>query len=135
MARAPGLHETGNAERRIRPQLQRIAVVVVQTAENRVDGTQPGHGLQEHAVVADGEIAPFDERESELPGEIGMLEIGLVVRPGRQQHDVRRLARRTGAPASNVSRSAWKNGDSGWTRRARNASGNTRDMIARFSSA
>ena len=40
VSRAPRLHEPGNPQRRIGPHLERIAEVVVETAQNRVDGPE-----------------------------------------------------------------------------------------------
>ncbi len=94
VSRAPRLHEPGNAERGVGAQLHRVAVVVVETTEYRVHGTKPGHGLEEHAIVPDGEIAALDERKSELTREVGVLEVGFAVRTRRQQHDVGHAATR-----------------------------------------
>ena len=133
-ARPPGLHEPRHAERRVRPQLERIAVVVVQPAENRVHLTETGDGLHEHAIVADGEIGAFDERKPEMPGEVRVLEVRLVVRTRREQHHVGQASSQGAAPMI-ASLSVSKNGASGWTCRSRNAPGNMRGMVVRFSRA
>ena len=44
----------------------------------------PGHGADEDAVVARGQVFALDQEEAEIAGEIGVLEIGLVHRPGRE---------------------------------------------------
>ena len=83
-----------------------------------MDRPETGDGLQEDPVVAHRQVAALDEREPELPGEIGVFEVGLVVRSGRQHHDVRRAAVRAGAPANSICRSSRKKDDSAWTRNA-----------------
>ena len=103
VSRAPRLHEARDAQRRVGAQFQRIAVVVVETPEDRVHGTEPGHGLEEHAIVPNGEIAALDERKPELAREVGVLEVGLVVGSRRQQHDVRGHRRQTARADNNVS--------------------------------
>ena len=90
-------------------------------------GRRPLDGLEEHAIVAHREVAAFDEREAEIAREVRVLEIGLVVRPRREQHDVRRLAvarasRRAASPAA-----SGRTARARCTRRSRNASGNSRD--------
>ena len=136
VSRAPRLHEARHAERRVGPQLERIAVVVVETAEDRVDRPQPGDGLQEDAIVAHREVAALDEREPEVPREIRVLEVGLVVRSRREQHDVRRIRRSHGAPANSICRSVVEERRQRRGRAARETHReDTRDMIARFSSA
>ena len=96
--RAPRLHETWNPQRRIRPHLEGIAEVVVETAKDRVNRPKTRDGLQEDALVAHGQVAALDERKAKLPGKVGVLEVGLVVRPGGQHYDVRRapVCRRAG---------------------------------------
>ena len=116
--RAPRLHEARDPERRIGPQLERIAVVVVEAAEDRVDGPEAGDGLEEHAIVAHRQVAALDERKAELPGEVGVLEVGLVVRSGREHHDVRRAAVRRARRRDSICRSSRKKDDSAWTRSA-----------------
>ena len=57
VARANGVHQAGDAECRIGPQLQRIAEAVVEPAEDHVHLTQPFERLDEDAAVADGQVA------------------------------------------------------------------------------
>ena len=57
-------------------------------------GEQARERLQIDAVVAHGEVVALDERDAEVAREIGVLEVGLVVRPGREQHDARPAGRR-----------------------------------------
>ena len=57
-----------------------------------IDRLEAVERLQIHAAVAAREIATLDEREAEIPGEVGVLEVRLVERARREQHDAR-LAR------------------------------------------
>ena len=82
--------EAGDAERRIGAQLERIAVVVVLPANDGVDTLQPVDRLQPDAIVAHREVAALDEREAEIARQQRVLEVGFVVRAGREQHDARR---------------------------------------------
>ena len=90
--RTPRFDQPGHAERRIGAQLERIAVVIVEPAQDRVDAPQPGDRLEEHAIVAHGQVGAFDEREPQLLGQVRVLEVGLVEGARRQQHRVRRFA-------------------------------------------
>ena len=91
VAGARGLEQAGDAERRIAAQFERIAVVVVEAAQDRVHALQAAQRLEVDGVAAHGQVLPLDEREAEVAREIGVLEIGLVVRPRRQQDGERRL--------------------------------------------
>ena len=84
-----GLHQARHAQHRLRPQLERIAVVVVHPAQDHVDRLQSAQRLQVHAVVAHGEVGAADQGVAEVLREVGLLEVGGVVRPRRQQHDAR----------------------------------------------
>ncbi len=87
------LDQAGDAERRVAAQLQRIAEAVVHAAEHDVDRLQALDRLQEDGLVADGQVAAFDEHEAEIAGQIGVLEVGLVEGARREQHDARRVGR------------------------------------------
>ena len=78
-----------DTERRIGAQFQRIAVVVVLTAQHRVDALQAFDGLHPDTAVAHRQIAALDQREAQVAGQQRMLEIRLVVGARRQQHDQR----------------------------------------------
>ena len=64
--------------------------LVVQALQDAVHGLRPLRCLQVDAVVAHREVAAFDQREAEIARQVGVLEVGLVVRAGREQHDPRR---------------------------------------------
>ena len=86
------LQQPGHAQQRLGPQLQRIAVVVVEAAQDHVHRVQPAQRLEEHAPVAHGQIAALDQRVAEVLRQERLLEVGRVVRAGGQQHDARVLA-------------------------------------------
>ena len=90
VAAARAVGQTGNAEGRVGAQLERIAVVVVLATHDRVHALQAGDRLEPDTVVAHREVAAFDQREAEIAREQRVLEVGLVVRPGREQDDPRR---------------------------------------------
>ena len=71
-------------------------IVVVQPAEDHVDRLEAAEQLEEDAVVADRQVAPLDQRVAEVAGQVGVLEVGLVVGPGRQEHDPRDCRDRAG---------------------------------------
>ena len=89
---AHGLHQAGHAQQRIAAQFQRIAEAVVQAAHDHVHRLQAGQRLQIDAVVAHRQVGAFDQRKAPVAGQEGVLEIGLVVRSRRQQHDARIVA-------------------------------------------
>ena len=134
VARARGFHEPGNAERRIGAQLQRIAVAVVESPEDDVDRLQAIERLDEDAPIAHGQVATLDEREAEIARQVRVLEVGLVERTGREQHDARRVALAR-SPAPSACRAApRRTTPAAATWQSRNASGRLRDRTMRFSS-
>ena len=68
-------------------ELQRIGEIGVEPAQQHLGAAQAGDGADEDAVVAHGQILALDQQEAEIAREIGVLEIGLVHRPGREQAD------------------------------------------------
>ncbi|MDR8832539.1 hypothetical protein FEQ02_03603 [Burkholderia pseudomultivorans] len=89
VAGAHGLQQPRHAEQRIGAQLERIEPRVVDAPQDPVHRFEPAQRLQEHVVVARGQVAALDEREAKVARQIRVLEIGRAVRPGRQQHDPR----------------------------------------------
>ena len=92
VARPHRLHQPRHAEERVAAQLQRIAIVVVQPAQDHVHRLKTAEHLEINAVVAHRQIAALDQGVAEVLGEEGVLEIGLVVRPRREQDDARVVA-------------------------------------------
>ena len=135
VARAHRLHQAGHAEERVAPQLQRIAEVVVEPAEDHVHRLQAAQQLEEDAVVAHRQVAALDQRVAEVAGQVGVLEIGLVVRPRREQDDARVVAVVRGDGRAASARSVRKNRASRCTWQSRKTSGSMRDRTMRFSRA
>ena len=79
-AGARRLHQAGHAEQRIAAQLERVAEVVVEPAQDHVHRVEAGERLEIHAVVAHREIGAADQREVPVPGEERVLEVGFAVR-------------------------------------------------------
>ena len=59
-----------------------------------MDRLETGDGANCRLVAMDNKIAAFEEKQAQIAGEIGVLEIGLVVGPGREQPQPRAV--RTG---------------------------------------
>jgi hypothetical protein len=88
---ARGAEQAGNTEGRVGAQFERIAEVVVQAAQDGVHPLQARHRLQVDGV-AHRQILTLDQRKAQVAGQVGVLEIGFVVRPRGEQHGQRRLA-------------------------------------------
>ena len=83
------LDQSRHAKERIAAQLDRIAERVIHAAEDHIHRLQSLQRLEENPPVAHGQIAALHQREAKIARHVGVLEIRLVVRAGRQQHDVR----------------------------------------------
>ena len=96
VSRPRGLHQSRHAEKGIAAQLDRIAERVINPAQDDIDRLQAFERLQEDALIAHGQITAFDQSESKVTSQVGVLEIGFVKRAGREQHHMRiiHLARR-----------------------------------------
>src|SRR5690606_2712418 len=82
VAGADRVEQAGDAERRVGAELDRIAVVAVQAAQDRVHAAEAAQRLQVDGVAADDEVLALDEREAEVAREERVLEVRLVVRAG-----------------------------------------------------
>ena len=82
-----------HAEQRIGAERERIEVGVVEPPVDDVDALPAGGGAHVEVAVAHEQVRALDQFHAHLLREEGMLEIGAVVRAGRQHHH-RRLARR-----------------------------------------
>ena len=80
------LDQTGHAQPGAGPQLQRIGPDRVDPAEDDVDLLQLAQHPHPDPAVADGEVAPLDQREAEQGGEEGLVEGGLG-QGARAEHD------------------------------------------------
>ena len=88
-AGARGLQKARHAERPVGAQLQRVAPVVVEPAHHAVHGLQAFHRLEVEAFAAHGEVATLHQRQAEITRKVRVLEVGLAVGPGREQHHAR----------------------------------------------
>jgi hypothetical protein len=89
VAGANRLQQPRHAQARIGPQLERVQELVVQAFEDAVHRFQTLQRLQVQALVAHREVAAFDQCQAQIACQVGMLEIGFVVRAGGEQHDAR----------------------------------------------
>ena len=87
IAAARGVGKPGHAKGRVSGELERVAEIVIQPAQDRVHPLQPRQRLQPDAAIAHGEVVAFDQGEAEIAREVRVLEIGFVVRSRGQQHD------------------------------------------------
>ena len=96
VAGAHRLQQAGHTQARFGAHLQRVEKGVVDPLDEAVHRPQAVQRLQVQAAPAHRQIAAFDQRQAQVAREVGVLEVGLVVRPGREQRDVRVLAGRAG---------------------------------------
>ena len=89
-ASARRLHQTGNPQAGVTAQLQRVTPLVVQATQHAVHGLQALHGLEVEMIVAHHQVGAFHQGQSQVAGKVSVFEVGLVVGPGREQHDARR---------------------------------------------
>src|ERR1035441_3292465 len=62
-----------------------IAETIVNAAQNYVDRLQAFHRFQVDSPVANRQVGSLGQRKAEVPRQVGMLEVGLVVRSRCQQ--------------------------------------------------
>ena len=90
------VEQPGHAELRLGPQLERVAPVVVDPAQDHVDRLRRGQRALPDTAAAHGQVVALDQRIAEIAREIRVLEVGLVERARREDHDPRLPARRSG---------------------------------------
>ena len=91
---APGrLQQAGHAERGRARQLEGIAEVRVDAAEDDVDRLEAVHRLHPHPSLLDDEVIALDEREAEQHRGEGLVVAGLGSRATAQQHHTWRVRR------------------------------------------
>ena len=79
----------GRAEARAGVELERIGEGGVEAAPEHADRPEAGDGAHHHPAVLDGEVLALEQHEAEIAGDVGVLEIGVVERAGRQDGDAR----------------------------------------------
>ena len=110
MALAHRFEQAGHAEGRVGAQLQRVAEVIIQTAQHRMHAAQAGQGLQVDLGVAHGQVAAFHQRVTELTRQVQVLEITLVETPRGEQHHQRRFTAGRGLARQGVLQGAEETG-------------------------
>ena len=80
--------------------------------QSTLSGLRPVDGAHHHLAVGDGEILAFEQHEAEIAGDVGVLEIGLVVLAGREDGD---LPSASSARSKSASRKSRKKPASRWT--------------------
>ena len=73
--------------------MERVDADVRDAAQKKIEPFQPVQGLDVGGAVAHGQVVALHQLVAEEVGEVEVFEIGLVGRPGRQQHDVGLVAR------------------------------------------
>ena len=86
--RPNGLHHSGNAQRRIAAQFQRIAVDAINPPQNRIDAPQAAQSLEHHLFVTGGQIAPLDDHIAQISRQVRIFEIIRIRRPLTHQNDL-----------------------------------------------
>ena len=135
VAGAHRLHEARHAERRFAEEFERVAPAIVLATQDHVDGQQAVERFQEDAFVAHGEVGALDERHAEVAREVGVLEVGLVVGTGRQQHDAGRVGPLRRERSKRVAQRLEPAGEPGHVEVAEDFRQDTRVVTTRFSSA
>ena len=84
-----GVEQARAAEHRVRPEVQRVEVFVVDAPVDDVHGALALRRTHAHAVAAAGQVAPLDQLDPHQPGEQRVLEVGRVVDAGGEHDDDR----------------------------------------------
>ena len=93
------VHHSGTSHQRLRSELQRIEVLVVDSAVDHMNGYLPLGRPQEDVGAVTHEVTTFDQVDAHEAGEERVLVESGVVDPRRQHHDGRVLnGRRRGTP-------------------------------------
>ena len=77
---AQGIDEARHAKPRMGVEFERIGEIAVDAPPDHIGALQPGNGADMDFAVAHRQIAAFDQKQAEIAGEIGLLEIGFVER-------------------------------------------------------
>ncbi len=83
------LKQPGNAELRISPELERIRVPVIDTAQDHVDRLKLADRPHPDPISAHGQVGALHQRIAERRGEHRVLKGGLVQRPWSEDDDPR----------------------------------------------
>ena len=87
---AARLHETGRPAVVARTvEFQRIGLAAIHAAYDEIDALQALERLEEDAVAGRAQVAALDQQVAKIAREVGVTEVVVVVRAGRQQRDAR----------------------------------------------
>ena len=86
-ARPQSRQQAGGAEPRAFVELHRVRPTGVEPAPEHADRLRTGYGAHHQLTVDDGQILTLEKRHAEIAGDIGVLEIGVVHRAGREDTD------------------------------------------------
>jgi len=75
------------AEPRAGVELERIGEGGVQPPPEHADRSEAGDGADHDPAVLDGQVLAFEQHEAEVAGDVGVLEVGVVERAGREDGD------------------------------------------------
>src|SRR4051794_21050226 len=84
-------------------ELERIAVDVRYTAENRIDADQTHQRFEEHATRAHGQVFAFDQVVAQVAGQVRVFEVSRARWSGAQEHRARSVAMPLGERPKRVS--------------------------------
>ena len=88
------MEQPRHAQSRVGALLKRVQVVVIDPFENAVDGHQTLQGFEVNMLTANHQVIAFNQRESKVACEKGVLKIGFVVVTWGQKDEVRVGTRR-----------------------------------------
>ena len=94
MAGTDGLQQPRYTQARVGAQFQRVQKFIIQPLEQAVHRLQSAQRLQVQALVAHRQVAALDQGQAQVARQVGVLEIGFVVRARREQRNVGVLAGR-----------------------------------------
>ena len=94
VAAAHHLQQAGHAQGGVGAHLQGVKPVVVHPLEQAMHGLQTLQGFQIKLFITHGQVIALHQAQTQIPRQIGVLEIGFVVRPGGEQRDVRQSPER-----------------------------------------
>src|ERR1017187_3525635 len=88
------VYQARHSQEGIVAEFHRIAETIVNAAQNYVHRLQAFHCFQVDPPVANGQIRSLSQRKSEIPCQVGVLEVGLVIGSGCQQNRAWMIAMR-----------------------------------------
>ena len=81
------LRQARRADARGRIELQRIGKGGIESPPQNADRLQPGDGANHQPAIGNSQVLAFEQHDAEIAGDVGVLVVGLVERPGRHDRD------------------------------------------------